>query len=250
MSTLSLHNEETRERTDGSCDSAPIAGCFGGIPGNGGLAESLAGNNAGRLDAVSAATWKALSPYDQWEADFKPLLGDTGRWEGFSFIAKDQLERETIGIIETGTCRKPGDWKGDGQSTRVWDWIVAAKQGFGYSVDLDIAAVLSSQQLAPHMQVVCQDSISFLRGHIPFRPTLLYLDSFDYPEDLTVRVNACMHQVAELASIWGRLPSGCLIASDDSIDADNGKPAITRRILHALGIEPVLDSYVVVWKKP
>lgn len=188
--------------------------------------------------------------YEQWEADFEPLLGKSLRWEGFKLIVKDQLERESVGILETGTCRKPGDWAGDGQSTRIWDWVIARKQGVGYSVDLDIQAVLSSQQLAPHMHVVCQDSVSFLRGHIPFHPSLLYLDSFDYPEDFTTRVNACMHQAAELGAIWGRLPSGCLIASDDSFDSDNGKPAITGRILSSLGIEPILISYIRVWRKP
>lgn len=203
------------------------------------------------LESVaSGAVPTTPSLVEQWENDFEPLLGDSPRWEGFHLIAADQLGRDSVGILETGTCRKPGDWVGDGQATRIWDWIVAKKQGFGYSVDIDIAAVQTSQRLAPHMHVVCQDSISFLRGHIPFSPSLLYLDSCDYPQDPITRVNSCMHQAGELSAIWARLPSGCLIASDDSFDANNGKPAITRRILSALGIEPILDSYIVVWKKP
>ena len=206
------------------------------------------------MTSTSLALQAELEPlpslYDRWETEFRPLLGHTGRWEGFSYIAKDQLERDAVMVLETGTCRKPGDWDGDGQATRVWDWIISHKHGFGYSVDIDIAAVQTSQKLAPHMQVICQDSVSFLRGHIPFAPSLLYLDSCDYPQDLTMRVNSCMHQAAEFAAIWSRLPSGCLIASDDSFDAQNGKPAITRLILQGLGIKPELDSYIVVWRKP
>jgi hypothetical protein len=191
-----------------------------------------------------------MSLYEQWEETFKPLVGDTGRWEGFRYIVKDQLEREHVGIIETGTCRKPGDWQGDGQATRIWDWVVKHKRGYGCSVDIDCGAVETSQKLCENIHVVCQDSVSFLRGHIPFPPSLLYLDSCDYPQDLTMRVNSCMHQVAELCSIWSRLPSGCLIASDDSFDESNGKPAITRRVLASLGIQPELDTYIVVWRKP
>ena len=183
-----------------------------------------------------------------WGNEFKPLLGDSPRWEGFSLIVGDQLGRETVGIIETGTCRKPGDWAGDGQSTRVWDWILAHKPGIGVSVDVELAAVELSQKLCPRMHVVCQDSVSFLRGYIPFAPTLVYLDSRDWGPG--AEIASCMQQVAELAAIWERLPSGCLVASDDSHNPDQGKPALTRRLLHILGIEPILDSYIVVWQKP
>lgn len=186
--------------------------------------------------------------FARWEAEFQPLLGSTARWEGFSFIAKDQLEREKVWIVETGTCRHPGDWNGDGQSTRVWDWIVAQKGGIGVSVDCEMASVETAQRLAPHMHVFCQDSVSFLRGYLPYKPTLLYLDSRDWGPG--AEIQACMQQVAELAAIWDWLPPGCLVASDDSHSPDQGKPALTRRLLHILGIEPVLDSYIVCWRKP
>src|SRR5260370_366332 len=45
--------------------------------------------------------------YAIWEDEFKPLLGSTARWPGFCYIVKDQLERESVAIVETGTCRKP-----------------------------------------------------------------------------------------------------------------------------------------------
>lgn len=204
--------------------------------------------------ATNGAVQTTPSLVEQWENDFRPLLGDSPRWDGFKLIAADQLEREVVGILETGTCRKPGDWAGDGQSTRVWNWIIGHmnaardRSAIGISVDVEMASVETSQKLAPHMHVFCHDSISFLRGYIPFQPTLLYLDSRDWGPG--AEVTSCMHQVAELAAIWERLPSGCLIASDDSHNADQGKPALTRRLLHVLNIEPILDSYIVVWRKP
>lgn len=185
---------------------------------------------------------------ENWENDFYSLLGDTPRWEGLKLIVADQLAREKVGIIETGTCRTPGDWKGDGQSTRVWDWVLERKGGAGVSVDIDMGAVKTARKLSKNMHCVCQDSVSFLRGHWGFEPTLLYLDSRDYhPGEEAL---SCIHQVAELAAAWERLPAGCLIASDDSHDEDHGKPALTRRFLKNLSIEPIHDSYIVVWRKP
>ena len=205
------------------------------------------------MTSTSLALQAELEPlpslYDRWEAEFRPLLGHTGRWEGLSYIAKDQLERTRPVIVEAGTMRRAGNWAGDGCSTLVWDWILRHKPGRGVSVDVDMNAVQLTSGLCQEMQAVCYDSVSFLRAwNDP--PTLVYLDSCDYPEPLETRINSCMHQAAELGAIWSRIPSGCLIASDDSFDAQNGKPAITRLILHGLGIKPELDSYIVVWRKP
>lgn len=189
------------------------------------------------------------NPLRAWVKEFYPLLGHTGRWAGLSFIVEDQLAREVVGIIETGTCRAPGNWDGDGCATKVWDWLVG-RGGWAVSVDMDVNACRASQEFCPNVQVVCQDSVTFLRGILPGAPTLLYLDSFDYPEPIELRKAAMMHQAAELASVYSRLPIGCLIASDDSIAVDHGKPGLTRRLLASFGVEPIHDSYIVVWRKP
>lgn len=192
----------------------------------------------------------AVTLYDQWEAEFKPLLGSTARWEGFRYIVRDQLERQWPEIIETGTLRRPGNWAGDGQSTKIWDWVISKKTGFAVSVDASRHACETAKLECPHVKVVNEDSVSFLRGITTWVPnaSLLYLDSYDYAPGQ--ELNASMHQLAELAAVWAYLPSGCLVASDDSHNADQGKPVLTRRLLHMLGIEPILDSYIVVWRKP
>jgi len=186
--------------------------------------------------------------YGQWESEFKPLLGSTARWDGFCYLVRDLLEREKPVIVETGTLRKPGNWKGDGCSTAIWNWIVGRKPGLAVSVDIESTSCDLARRECPGVHVVCADSPTFLRGFLPFAIDLLYLDSRDWgPEAM---LESAMHQVAELSAIYERLPSGCLIASDDSHSADQGKPALTRRLLRMLGIEPVLDSYIVVWRKP
>lgn len=188
------------------------------------------------------------SLYELWEAEFKPKLGDTARWEAFSFIAKDQLEREKVGILETGCLREPGNWAGDGQSTLVWDWIVSRKRGRGASLDIDHSACAIARTHVKAMGVLAADSIGFLSGFGAWPVSLLYLDAYDYlPGD---EVNAAMHQVAEVAAVWKNLPSGCLIASDDNFDALTGKGTLVHRLLGSFGIKPIVLSYVLVWRKP
>ena len=183
-----------------------------------------------------------------FEEEFEARLGSTPRWEGLKFLVADLLERPRPVIVETGTCRKPGDWSGDGCATVVWNWVAERKQGLAISVDVDATSCDVARRVCPSVHVVCADSPSFLRGFLPFAVDLLYLDSRDWGPG--AELESCMHQVAELSAIWERLPSGCLIASDDSHSQDMGKPALTRRLLAILGIQPILDSYIVVWRKP
>ena len=74
----------------------------------------------------------------------------------------------------------------------------------------------------------------------------LYLDSYD----LTETIDSPLHHLAELASVYAALPSGCLIAIDDCVDEQHGKHRFVRDFLSRLGVEPVLPSYVTVWRKP
>ena len=191
-----------------------------------------------------------VSLFESFVAEFEPLLGHTPRWEGFCFIVRELLSRDTLRILETGTLRKVGNWAGDGCSTKIWDWIKEHKVGDIQivSLDSDRQACAVAREECKHVWVLCKDSITYLRNITDVQLDLVYLDSYDYSPGR--ETNACMHQVAELASIWEQLPSGCLIASDDSHNPDQGKPALTRRLLSMLGIEPLLDSYIVVWKKP
>lgn len=188
--------------------------------------------------------------FDQWKAEHELLLGDSNRWEAFCYIVKDQLEREKPCILETGTLRNVGNWKGDGQSTRVWDWIARKKKGFVASVDFDSNAYSLARMECQHSHIVCQDSISFLRTWMPIAPTLLYLDSIEWGITREQNLTCWMQQVGELAAAWDKLPSGCLIASDDSASRDVGKPVLTRRLFEALNIQPELDTWIAVWRKP
>jgi len=55
-----------------------------------------------------------------------------------------------------------------------------------------------------------------------------------------------MHQVGELGAIWNRLPSGCLVASDDCITETAGKHVGTKVLFNMLSLEPVFKSYITI----
>lgn len=188
---------------------------------------SSAGNSA------TSATPNSECPlFSEWEAEYKPLLGKSLRWEGFCWLMKELLALDKPVILETGTLREPGNWNGDGQSTMLWQWVMERKSGIAVSVDGDERACMLARRACPKVHIVCDDSVRFLRGFFPFKVSLLYLDSSDDP----------VNQLAELTAAWGMLPPGCLIASDDAPT----KALWTRKFLG----EPEFDGYIACWRKP
>lgn len=184
----------------------------------------------------------------EFDKAFSQELSNTRRWEAFTLIASDLLGRKRpLYIVETGCARQPGNWSGDGQSTLVWDWLLDQVGGTGLAMDIskENCAVAASQ--VTQFKVACVDSVVGLRTMVtPETIDFLYLDSYD----LTDTIDSPLHHLAELASVYAQLPSGCLIAIDDCVDEQHGKHRFVRDFLSRIGVEPVLRSYVTVWRKP
>jgi cephalosporin hydroxylase len=184
----------------------------------------------------------------EWELTFSAVLGPSRRWDAFRLIANDLIaRRRPLYIVETGCARLADNWLGDGQSTLVWDWLLTKQGGEGWAFDIDETATRYAASRVSQMKIAQVDSIIGLRttvevGKIDF----LYLDSFDLVEG----IESPTHHLAELTSVYPQLPSGCLIAVDDCVDEEYGKHRFVRDWLSRLGIEPVLRSYVTVWRKP
>ena len=179
----------------------------------------------------------------EFDKKFKAVLGGSQRWVGFRYIVEDQLKREQVRIVETGSLRDPENWVGDGCSTRIWDWLSTETMSF----DTDWRATETTKDYCRSVKAITGDSVRVLR-EIPPCVTLLYLDSYDYSPGKEAL--AAMHQLAELAAAWEYLPHGCLIASDDNFGPEKGKGVLVRLVLNMLGIRPELEGYIVVWRKP
>ena len=97
------------------------------------------------------------------------------------------------------------------------------------------------------MQVHQQDSVEALTGFASASTIdLLYLDSYDLTDDY----RAALHQIGELAAIYERLPSGCLIAVDDCVTGDRGKHVYVAAFFDSIGVLSLISSHVTVWQKP
>lgn len=186
--------------------------------------------------------------YQEFQRVFSPVLKETLRWAGFDFIVKDLLHKNKPAIIETGTTRLVDNWEGDGQSTRVWNWLAQKTGCEVFSVDVDAQACKVAAQLCPRVQVCIDDSVLYLRGTLPTNLGLLYLDAYDYKAG--VELSSMMHHAAELTAAWDALPSGCLVAIDDCLTIRKGKQAIVGVIFQAIGVQPELESHITIWRKP
>lgn len=179
---------------------------------------------------------------------FNKQLGETRRWAAFLYVVTHLGSlRRPVTIVETGCARALNNWAGDGQSTLVWDWLVGELGGTATSFDISSDSVAYARSKVQHANVVQSDSIIGLRCVDASKIDFLYLDSYDW----TGSIDSPAHHLAELASVYPRLPSGCLIAVDDCLDGEGGgKHAFVKAFLTSLGIEPKVIGYVTVWIKP
>jgi hypothetical protein len=154
-------------------------------------------------------------------------------------------------IVETGTARTKDNWNGDGQSTLIFDWLCDNLPVNAKSVDLDPVAVEIAKSQVKNVEVVCSDSVKFLsslKDEELSELKLLYLDSFDYKEELAL--DCQFHHMAELSTIWAKIPSGCLIVVDDRVNHHVGKHFMVAYFMHKLNIEPYFVGYQIGWIKP
>ncbi len=151
-------------------------------------------------------------------------------------------------IVETGTSRD-GDrnFNGDGGSTVIFaDWATQ-NNAFIYSVDIDPQAVKNSQIAtdiyADHVQVVCEDSISFLTKFdkpIDF----LYLDSFDF--DFSNPITSQEHHLKEIIAACPKLSDNSIVMIDDCDLPEGGKGKLVIQYLTSLGWVIFQDGYQVI----
>ena len=181
----------------------------------------------------------------EWLTERLPHLGR--RAEAFRTLwAALASHGRPLRIVETGCAREPGNWAGDGQSTLVWDQLVAEAGGTVESVDLDPAAVDAATSAATRVTV--GDSVDFLRGLAPEpHVDLLYLDSYDI--DWQDPGPSMRHHLAEIVAAAPLLGPGSIVAVDDNM-AGTGKGMLVGLHLVRRGWVPLIHDYVRAWTHP
>jgi hypothetical protein len=178
---------------------------------------------------------------------FASVLGESHRWNSFNLI-NDRMAAlaRPVRIVETGCARQENNWGGDGQSTQLWNWMAETYGGTVRSFDIDPGHCAYAKSVAPLVEVYCQDSVTGLRQYEKTEEIdFLYLDSMDCGDGIA----SPLHHLAELASVYERLPSGCLIAVDDCVGG-YGKGVLVDALLTILDVQPIRRDYVTVWVKP
>lgn len=205
---------------------------------------------------------------DTYRQDYYPLLmpkssgfkrglveGHCQRGNGFLLMFQKLLEKQQqeYRIIETGTLRKPGNWK-DGQSAKLFTDFVEAHNGTVRSVDIDPEAVSVANTFikSPKFSSHCSDSVKFLQEQTDLdQVDLFYLDSWDVKWENDT--DSAEHHLKEFMAIEKFLKPGAVVAIDDNsrLLADNRRTGKGRRIVEYLEIKgkmPIYDAYQIIYQ--
>lgn len=181
--------------------------------------------------------------------------GLCNRKDGFQLMFNLLLEikEHDFQIIETGTVRKPNNWK-DGNSGFLFAELVRHHGGFVRSVDIDQSAVNIANTFIDekYYKSFCSDSVAWLESIDDVSDVdLFYLDSYD------VKWNndqlSAEHHLKEFIAIESRLKSGAIVAIDDNsrfLDSNlrTGKGRLIVEYLEKKNIFPIYDKYQIIYK--
>lgn len=205
--------------------------------------------------------------YDHFREHYRPLLdsrvsgakrgleeGLYCRARGFDIMFQHLLnQRAPCHIIETGTMRRPGNWK-DGCSAQLFTEFVDAYGGTVRSVDIDPVACAASKAAiaSANFSVTCSDSVSWLAKQPDLdQVALFYLDSYDVKWENDEPSAA--HHLREFQTIEPYLAPGVMVAIDDNarrVDTRQrtGKARMIVEYLEAKGTQPVYDAYQIIYQ--
>lgn len=155
-------------------------------------------------------------------------------------------------IIETGSAWHTGNWRGQGQSTLIWDWLCKLDPRVqALSIDIREEATKNAAAQTSKVRYITGDSVSVLAkmDHDVLQECgLLYLDSYDW--SIETNIESAFHHAAELAAVWRYLPDGCMIAVDDRHGPSKGKHWMVEAFMeHYLKHKPVYKVHQVLWVK-
>lgn len=177
------------------------------------------------------------------------------RAPGFEIIFKELLsiKNKDFQIIETGSTRKPGNWK-DGNSGIIFSDFVKTVNGFVRSVDINQKAVDTANANidSNFHKAFCSDSVSWLSSLDDLEKIdLFYLDSYDVDWDNDTP--SAEHHLKEFLSIEKFITKDTIVAIDDNVlgREDNkraGKGRLIFEYLDSKNIKPIYDGYQIIYR--
>ena len=175
------------------------------------------------------------------------------RADGFNMIFAylESLQHPEYHIIETGTIRKPNNWK-DGNSGFLFAELTKMHGGLVKSVDINQKAVDTANNFvnSKHYTAYCSDSVAWLKQQTDLdQIDLFYLDSYDV--EWSDDEPSATHHLNEFLVIEPFLKNTVVAIDDNSFLTSGKRTGKGRKIFEYLekkSILPVYDEYQIIYK--
>lgn len=188
--------------------------------------------------------------------DDKRFLGLHRRRHPFRLMCQHAVdfadEHGECQVIETGSAWDTGNWRGQGQSTVIWDWLANLDDRIKVlSIDIRDESTKNAKAQTSKVEYITADSVKALNELTAARYSkcgLLYLDSYDWTMERNIE--SAFHHAAELGACWRLLPDGCMIAVDDRHGPSKGKHWMVEAFMeHYLKHQPMFKVHQVLYVK-
>ncbi|WP_373517330.1 class I SAM-dependent methyltransferase [Pricia sp.] len=189
---------------------------------------------------------KSLYPFMPFRYDFRKRR-DTFR------RCLDLLDKTNARtIIETGTSREGlHGAKSNGAATIVFGKWAQLNQAFVHSVDISERSVEASQKevvaqgLVESVKIHLSDSIQFLESFAE-KVDFLYLDSYDYSNDVEVQLKSQTHHLKEFKAIEHQLHEKSIVLIDDCDLPNGGKGKLVVEYMLKKGWKILMQEYQIL----
>jgi hypothetical protein len=189
---------------------------------------------------------KSLYPFMPFRYDFRKRRDTFKR----TLELLDATKAKTI--IETGTSREGlHGAKSNGAATIVFGKWAQLNGAFVHSVDISERSVTAAQKevdaqgLGDSVTIYLSDSIAFLRN-FGQKVDFLYLDSYDYSNDIEVQRKSQEHHLKEFKAIEHRLHDKSIVLIDDCDLPNGGKGKLVVEYMLKKGWKIDMEAYQIL----
>ncbi|MCJ7466560.1 MAG: class I SAM-dependent methyltransferase [Maribacter sp.] len=189
---------------------------------------------------------KSLYPFMPFRYDFRK------RRDTFKLVLELLNRTNAKVIVETGTSREGlKGAKSNGAATIVFGKWAQKNQAIVHSVDISKQSIkhahdeIQKQGLENFVQLHLSDSISFLKN-FESQVDFLYLDSYDYSDDLEEQKKSQLHHLGELKAIEHRLHNNSIVLIDDCDLPNGGKGKLVVEYLLQKNWKILVNAYQIL----
>ncbi len=155
-------------------------------------------------------------------------------------------------LIETGTSREGlKGVKSQGAASIVFGKWAKENEAILHSVDISEESIrvakmeIEVQKLDKYVELHLSDSVEFLTN-FKEKVDLLYLDSYDYSEDVEVQKKSQEHHLKEFKAIENQLHKNSIVLIDDCKLPGGGKGKTVIAYMQTKGWQILIEKYQVL----